>query len=63
MFKLFFMLGMVFFLSLAIVGLWTKVLHPFLFGEEIDSIIEDAVEEKTMSEVEKEAEAIKTRKI
>lgn len=56
--RLFFILAMVFFITLVVGNLWVHFIHPFLFGEAVEDKIDDAVEEKIMKEADKKAAEI-----
>ena len=58
MFRVFFMLLVLFVATFVIGTLWVKVIYPFLFGEAIEDKLDDAVHQKMMSEADKKAKQI-----
>jgi hypothetical protein len=56
--KLLFILVVLFVVAISSIVLYEKVVHPFLFKEDLEDTLEDAVETKTRREVEKKANEI-----
>lgn len=58
MFNVLFTLGILFVVLAGLGALWVNVIHPFLFDEALEDKLDDAVEQKVMSEADKKVDEI-----